>query len=439
MTMMVNEYALQLASPQPEALSTEAWLQQRGGPQLPSFLKAPDFNEAPAFSDLAAITPIAETEFSIHRSPNISKPVHFRPPELGTRIGEPWPRQNTEAEGLFAHLRNDIEQLQPPTDSRNGRQLVPTQAWRHQSPRPPGPDATEVPNSLLGYGFTASSLDAVRDIRACLDKQREVEFAARQTCRGCGATVHSMQTFCMHCGLHLAVQPRPSYNGGDAVREYSYRHQAGAAVEFGYDKSRQNMAMHGEGMRTRHDGAPRPNGFGNAYEGFGIDYEGFMQDSDDQMIIKDEEDGITDGFCGPIAFSGVPTTLMIRNIPPKYTQETLVLEWPNHGTYDFFYLPYSCSTQQNLTYAFINFTSHEAALQFKSRWEKRRLNQFSNRKPLTISCADVQGRDENIWQLKKKRNWRLRVKQCQPLICDDNGHQISLAEAFRSLVPLEPE
>jgi len=153
----------------------------------------------------------------------------------------------------------------------------------------------------------------------------------------------------------------------------------------------------------------------------------------DETDSEDEYEG-PETYCGPTAFQGFPTTLMIRNIPPKYGQEELCLEWPNNGTYDFFYLPQSFPKQQNLTYAFVNFTSHEAAMDFKKRWDKGRLKHFSNRKPLTISCADVQGRDENIAQLRKKRNWRLKVKQYQPLIYNDRQERISLAEAFDALV-----
>lgn len=158
-------------------------------------------------------------------------------------------------------------------------------------------------------------------------------------------------------------------------------------------------------------------------------------DDDEAMLLgeNDELDDFENAYVGPTPYQGLPTTLMIRNIPVMYTQEALALEWPNNGTYDFLYLPYSCSLHQNLTYAFINFTSHEYAIAFKDRWEKSRLARFTAKKPLNVSCADVQGKDENLWQFKKKRIWRLKVKQCQPQIFDERGVQISLAEAFRRL------
>jgi hypothetical protein len=132
------------------------------------------------------------------------------------------------------------------------------------------------------------------------------------------------------------------------------------------------------------------------------------------------------------AYKGLPTTLMIRNIPLTYTQEALAAEWPNNGTYDFFYVPCSANMQRNKTYAFINFTSHQAALDFKAQWDKVRLPQFTTRKALSITCADVQGRDENLLQLFKKRHWRLKVKECQPLIYE-NDVSITLDQAFQGL------
>jgi hypothetical protein len=160
-----------------------------------------------------------------------------------------------------------------------------------------------------------------------------------------------------------------------------------------------------------------------------------IRNVDDGDDLDDYYEGDDSG--GPVAYEGVPTTLMIRNIPPKYKQDALVEEWPNNGTYDYFYLPYSCSIKQNLTYAFINFTSQTAALDFQDRWDKQRLRFFQNRKPLTISCADVQGRDENIWQLQKKWKWRLQAKACQPLIYNSRGHRISLADSFRLVERME--
>lgn len=144
--------------------------------------------------------------------------------------------------------------------------------------------------------------------------------------------------------------------------------------------------------------------------------------------LEDESSDAHPGY--QRSFASPPmTTLMVRNVPVMYTQELLLFEWPNSGTYDFMYLPHSCALQRNLSYAFINFTSEAAALAFKARWQKKRLAHFTSRKPLNISFADVQGLEANLMQLKKKRVRRIKVHQCQPVIFVD-GERVGLAEAL---------
>jgi len=128
-----------------------------------------------------------------------------------------------------------------------------------------------------------------------------------------------------------------------------------------------------------------------------------------------------------------PTTLMIRNIPSPFTPDLLLQEWPNNGTYDFFYLPYSGRLQRNLTYVFINFTSPAAALEFKCYWQRRRLVRYTSQKPLNIGFADVQGRDENLRQLRKKRLLYAKTKHCQPIVFR-NGIRTPIHFAIADLV-----
>jgi hypothetical protein len=129
---------------------------------------------------------------------------------------------------------------------------------------------------------------------------------------------------------------------------------------------------------------------------------------------------------------GAPTTLMIRNIPPPYTPEDLIQEWPNDSTYDFFYLSFNSRLQRNLTYAFINFTSPEAALEFKCQWQNMRLGRHPSQKPLNIGVADMQGRDENLRQLRKKRLLYTKTRQCQPVVFR-SGVRIPLEKAIAQL------
>jgi len=131
------------------------------------------------------------------------------------------------------------------------------------------------------------------------------------------------------------------------------------------------------------------------------------------------------------------TTLMVRNVPVMYTQEMLMLEWPNFGQYDFLYLPRSAAGQSNLSYVFINFVSEAHAQAFKMQWQKKRLAHFSAKKALNISFAEVQGLDANLMQLKKKRIRRIQTRQCQPVIVK-NGQHVEFTEALAALSRFPP-
>jgi len=120
-------------------------------------------------------------------------------------------------------------------------------------------------------------------------------------------------------------------------------------------------------------------------------------------------------------------TLMVRNIPVRYTQDMLLKEWPNSCTYDFLYLPICIDRKRNVSFAFVNFVTPEAATQFHGAWHKQRLAHFSARKPLDISPADVQGRDENLLQIIRNKTFRIRNAYFQPAIFD-GGDRISMEE-----------
>lgn len=130
-----------------------------------------------------------------------------------------------------------------------------------------------------------------------------------------------------------------------------------------------------------------------------------------QCIDNSENDRTYVRDLAPVAAN---TTLMVRNVPALYTQELLIQEWPQDGSWDFLYLPRSNSGagRFNLTYAFINFVSEAYAVEFKARWHKKRLACFSSKKALNMSFAEVQGLEANLDQLQRKR---VRM-QSQPVV-----------------------
>jgi len=297
------------------------------------------------------------------------------------------------------------------------RQIRSTDRVSCEQTTPPDPD--EVPYSCLaprsGSG-TPPSGSSTPPMQGMIESYQDVktQMAHWQLCAACQQYRHISHNFCMHCG----AKPVAAVDNGEITAPPGlFRAQTQDTPAYV-----PAMAVGPQGFFEDFHAAQAPGFFGDFLVAervsSGSEYENSSAQGQNFAVT---------------AFKGLPTTLMIRNIPMTYTQEALALEWPNNGTYDFFYLPCSANMQRNKTYAFINFTSNRAALDFKEQWDKGRLAQFTTRKALSITCADVQGRDGNLLQLCKKRQWRLKVKECQPLVYDMSGESVTLEEAFAGL------
>eukprot|EP00747_Dinoflagellata_sp_TGD_P063162 gnl/TRDRNA2_/TRDRNA2_153336_c1_seq4.p1 gnl/TRDRNA2_/TRDRNA2_153336_c1~~gnl/TRDRNA2_/TRDRNA2_153336_c1_seq4.p1 ORF type:complete len:499 (-),score=89.05 gnl/TRDRNA2_/TRDRNA2_153336_c1_seq4:236-1681(-) len=91
-------------------------------------------------------------------------------------------------------------------------------------------------------------------------------------------------------------------------------------------------------------------------------------------------------------------TIMMRNLPNKYTQQQLIEEINNKGflgTYDFLYLPIDPDTNVNRGYAFVNFCHPSNAVQFKAEFDGRQMALFDSSKFVTVTPATLQGFDAN--------------------------------------------
>jgi RNA recognition motif-containing protein len=91
------------------------------------------------------------------------------------------------------------------------------------------------------------------------------------------------------------------------------------------------------------------------------------------------------------------TTLMMRNIPTKLTQVTLLSVLSKSfdmSAVDFFYLPIDFKSGKNLGYAFINFESNVSYSEFVDRFSGFRLSSQSS-KILSLTPAKIQGLDKN--------------------------------------------
>mmetsp|Transcript_70665 Transcript_70665/g.166602 ORF Transcript_70665/g.166602 Transcript_70665/m.166602 type:complete len:308 (+) Transcript_70665:93-1016(+) len=119
------------------------------------------------------------------------------------------------------------------------------------------------------------------------------------------------------------------------------------------------------------------------------------------------------------------TTIMIKNIPNKYTQRNLLelIDQNNKGTYDFFYLPIDFKNKCNLGYAFINFIQPEYIIPLFEEFANRRWGRFNSDKVCELSYARIQGKAGLVSHF---RNSRLMFKQekYRPMVFDSQGARI---------------
>mmetsp|Transcript_74782 Transcript_74782/g.217068 ORF Transcript_74782/g.217068 Transcript_74782/m.217068 type:complete len:810 (-) Transcript_74782:76-2505(-) len=118
------------------------------------------------------------------------------------------------------------------------------------------------------------------------------------------------------------------------------------------------------------------------------------------------------------------TSLMVRNIPNKYTQQMLLNEFTENGhgpgVIDFFYLPIDFKNRCNRGYAFINFVDYRDILAFHRRYFGKHWRTFNSDKICDITYARIQGKAA---MLKRFENSALMEKddEYKPLVFVSNG------------------
>ncbi|KAD6795705.1 hypothetical protein E3N88_06601 [Mikania micrantha] len=112
------------------------------------------------------------------------------------------------------------------------------------------------------------------------------------------------------------------------------------------------------------------------------------------------------------------TSVMIKNIPNKYTRELLIHVLDNHcklenqklksideaefiSAYDYLYLPIDFKYGTNAGFAFVNFTNSIAALRFRDAFHGKRWVLSDSRKVAQIFRAKIQGKEALINNSKK--------------------------------------
>ncbi|KAL5208397.1 hypothetical protein ABZP36_032832 [Zizania latifolia] len=127
----------------------------------------------------------------------------------------------------------------------------------------------------------------------------------------------------------------------------------------------------------------------------------------------------------------IRTTLMIKNIPNKYTSNMLleVIDETHEGTYDFFYLPIDFKNKCNVGYAFINMASPVYIVSFYKVFAGRRWQKFNSEKVVSLAYARIQGKAAlvNHFQNSSLMN---EDKRCRPMLFDpkhtESANQILL-------------
>ncbi|KAI3817044.1 hypothetical protein L1987_10831 [Smallanthus sonchifolius] len=125
------------------------------------------------------------------------------------------------------------------------------------------------------------------------------------------------------------------------------------------------------------------------------------------------------------------TTLMIKNIPNKYTSKMLLaaIDENHKGTYDFVYLPIDFKNKCNVGYAFINMVSPSHIISFYEAFSGKKWEKFNSEKVASLAYARIQGKLALITHFQNSSLMN-EDKWCRPIIfqseAQENDNQDSI-------------
>jgi hypothetical protein len=121
----------------------------------------------------------------------------------------------------------------------------------------------------------------------------------------------------------------------------------------------------------------------------------------------------------PMLWDDGVVTVMVRQIPRRYTQLMFLKEVNRsfEGFFDFLYLPYDLKKGINVGYGFINFISHERALEFRKEFDNSYIDTQTKArgKPLRVHPASVQGYEANFQHFAHTKTGQKQDPQFSPL------------------------
>lgn len=125
------------------------------------------------------------------------------------------------------------------------------------------------------------------------------------------------------------------------------------------------------------------------------------------------------------------STLMIKNIPNKYTQKMLLASVDEvlKGKFDFFYLPIDFKNKCNVGYGFINVMNPRHITPLMDRFHNKKWERFNSEKVCCVTYARIQGKSALINHFQNSSLMH-EDKKHRPVLFYSDGPQFGEAEPF---------
>ncbi|CAL9090049.1 unnamed protein product [Musa textilis] len=167
-----------------------------------------------------------------------------------------------------------------------------------------------------------------------------------------------------------------------------------------------------------------PNFFGNnQYPGSGsFGLQGHSRQLDSQGSQDDNKKRYLLDLDKIVRGEDTRATLMIKNIPNKYTSKMLLaaIDENHKGTYDFLYLPIDFKNKCNVGYAFINMVSPSHIMSFYKTFNGKKWEKLNSEKVVLLAYARIQGKAALCAHFENSSLMN-EDKRCRPVILYSEG------------------